>query len=167
MNSPAWRFVSGFQMISDSLVARLERSPATPALVLKLARILPQFSAYTAVSALALASDLASYFALMNAGWPAFAAGVSGYIFGMFVHFVLSSRFVFKIDQTAKSETRLLGEFALSGVAGLAVTASVIATATNVFAAGPLTAKLCAVILSFIVVYSIRRMVVFAARPAQ
>ena len=164
--NPSCRMASGFQLLADSLVARLEKSPAIPAFVVQLVKILPQFSAYTAVSALALATDLASYFLLMAGGWPVFASGVTGYGIGMVFHFVLSRRFVFDREACAKSESRLFGEFALSGIAGLAVTATAIATATNVFAASPVAAKLCAVIMSFIVVYSIRRLFVFAVSAA-
>jgi putative flippase GtrA len=167
MSCPTWRTASGFQALTDNLVARLEKSPSMPAFVVGIVKILPQFSAYTAVSVLALATDLASYFLLIAGGWPVFVAGVTGYAIGMLVHFVLSRRFVFERAACAKSEPRLFGEFALSGVAGLAVTASVIATATGAFAASPVTAKLSAVIMSFIVVYSIRRLVVFAAAPAK
>jgi putative flippase GtrA len=167
MSSLNCRVGSGFRALTDSLATRLERSQAAPALLVRIVRLLPEFSAYTVASTLALGTDVTSYFMLIVAGWPVFAAGVTGYTMGMLVHFVLSRRFVFDRAACAKSEPRLLGEFALSSLAGLAVTATVIATATSVFAAGPATAKLSAVVMSFFAVYAIRRMVVFAASPAK
>ena len=43
------------------------------------------------------------------------------------------SRFVFDARATDKAQARLFGEFALSGLAGMAITALVIALATEVF----------------------------------
>jgi putative flippase GtrA len=124
----------------------------------------PQLSRYAGASVLALGLDFAAYLALLASGFPAPLAGAIGYTMGMTLHYSLSSRFVFDRAATAKAEARLFGEFALSGAAGLAVTALVISGATEVLGASAIEAKVLAAASSFLVVFSLRRTVVFAAR---
>ena len=54
-------------------------------------------------------------------------AGVIGYALGTVLHYLLSTRFVFDARATDKVQARLFGEFALSGLAGMGITALVIA----------------------------------------
>ena len=61
--------------------------------------------------------------------WPALA-GVMGYAVGTVLHYLLSVRFVFDARATDKAHARLFGEFAVTGVSGMAATAVVIAAAT-------------------------------------
>jgi putative flippase GtrA len=89
-------------------------------------------------------------------------AGAIGYAAGLLLHYALSVRFVFDAAATAKGPTQLLGEFALSGLAGLGITISVIWLATDVAGASPLVAKIPAAVTSFLGVFALRRMVVFA-----
>ena len=82
---------------------------------------------------------------------------------GTVLHYLLSTRFVFDAGATDKAQARLFGEFALSGLAGMAITALVIAlTATlgPAAAAGQGAGRG----VSFLVVFALRRCVVFAGQ---
>ena len=89
--------------------------------------VLPQFSRYTVVSGLALILDFAVYPAARCRRDTVVLAGAFGYACGLALHYLLSVRYVFDPRATNKAQTRLLAEFALSGLAGMAITALVIA----------------------------------------
>jgi putative flippase GtrA len=125
-------------------------------------RVLPQLSRYSVVSLLALMLDYGVYLSLASAGLRPFLAGTVGYSLGLLLHFILSTAFVFNAAAAGKPAARLFGEFALSGLAGLIVTACVIAAAHDVAGLPPLPAKLLATVASFLLVYSLRRGIVFA-----
>jgi putative flippase GtrA len=101
----------------------------------------------------------------MSAGARPAAAGVFGSLVGLVVHFALSMRFVFDAAASRKRPARLFGEFALSGLAGIAITGSSIAIATQALGLAAVTGKVLAMLASFTLVYSLRRKVVFASRP--
>lgn len=124
----------------------------------------PQLSRYTAVSGFALALDLAVYLGLINAGLRAAVAGVVGYVAGLALHYALTTRFVFDASRTAKSESRLVAEFAASGAIGVLITVGIIDFATVVLMLHPLIAKGIAVSVSFLAVYALRKTIVFADR---
>lgn len=126
--------------------------------------IVPQLSRYSIVSALALGLDFALYLTLIAGQTRPSLAGVIGYACGMAFHYLLSVRFVFDTRAVAKDQTRMFSEFALSGLAGMAVTTLVIAAATELAGLPPLPAKILAAGASFLLVYALRRTVVFAAR---
>jgi putative flippase GtrA len=107
------------------------------------------------------------YIMLTGSGWRASLAGAVGYCIGMMTHFCLSTRFVFDTEGTQKSESRLVLEFAASGMAGLAITAFIIALTTELLGLGVLTAKAIAVVASFLAVYFVRRALVFAKPSSQ
>jgi putative flippase GtrA len=130
-------------------------------------RVLPQISRYAVVSSLALVLDYAVYLSLTSAGMKPLLAGMIGYCLGLLLHFLLSVCFVFDASGTHKAPARLLGEFALSGLVGLAITACVIAAATDVAGLPALPAKLLATAASFLLVYLLRRTVVFAAAASK
>ena len=137
-----------------------------PARLRGLASIAPQLSRYTLVSALALALDFALYLALTTlAVWPPLA-GVLGYAAGTVLHYLLSVRFVFDARATDKAHARLFSEFAVTGVSGMAATAIVIAAATDLAGLSALPAKVLAAGVSFLLVFALRRGVVFSAREA-
>jgi putative flippase GtrA len=127
---------------------------------------LTQLSRYSAASALALALDFTIYLALSAQGLRPVLAGVLGYAAGLALHFVLSSRFVFSVASLDKTQGRLLGEFALTGLAGTGTTAIVMALATGVADLPGLAAKILAAGISFVLVYWMRCTVVFGA-PSQ
>lgn len=141
--------------------------PYLPPIVLRLLGLANQLSRYTVISAMALGVDFAAYLALADAGYPAPIAGVIGYAIGMLLHFSLSTRYVFKKKACGKSDGRLFTEFVISGAAGIFITALVISAATGIFHLSALTAKFCAVAISFLAVFLLRRGVVFAARPGK
>lgn len=123
-----------------------------------------QAGRYGFVSVLALACDFVVFLALAKSGaWPAIA-GAAGYSFGLVLHFVLSTWIVFDAQASQKSIHRLFGEFAASGCAGLILTMGIISLMTGQLHAAPVVAKLTAVIVSFVVVFLLRRGVVFASR---
>jgi putative flippase GtrA len=123
--------------------------------------LLPQLSRYALVSTLALGLDFAVFLALNGAIWHPTLSGVAGYACGIVLHYQLSRHFVFATAASAKSAHRRFGEFVVSGLIGVAVTAAVIAAATGM-GASPILAKVMAAGASFLGVYAIRRAVVFA-----
>lgn len=133
-------------------------------LAYRMSGIAPQLSRYAVASALALGLDFAVYLTLTGSAVSAPLAGVVGYGLGMTLHFLLSTRFVFDARATGKEEARLFAEFALSGVAGAGITALVIALAIDVAGLAALPAKALAAGASFLVVFALRRSLVFAKR---
>ena len=124
--------------------------------------VVPQLSRYSLVSIAALALDFCLYIALMAEGVSPTLAGAIGYAVGTGLHYILSTRFVFNTATTDKMQARLLGEFALSGIAGIGVTALIIGLATKGVGLPALPAKVLAAGISFLVVFVLRRSVVFA-----
>jgi putative flippase GtrA len=126
--------------------------------------IAPQFSRYTLVSGFALVFDFAVYFLVAAGGTRPAIAGAVGYACGLVFHYLLSVRYVFDVEAAHKGQSRLFAEFVLSGLAGMAITALVIAVAVDVGHMPLLAAKVLAVGASFLVVFALRRGVVFARR---
>ena len=139
--------------------------PDTPAGLPDLLAALPQLSRYSAASGLALALDFAVYLMLIAGDMKPVLAGVIGYSAGLALHFLLSIRFVFDAAGSSKALTRLFGEFALSGLVGIASTALVMALATDVAGLPGVPAKVLAAGASFVLVYWLRCTVVFKASP--
>ena len=143
---------------------RLSITHLMPARLRRLAFFAPQLSRYALVSAVALALDFAVFLGLTAlAVWPALA-GVIGYAAGTGLHYLLSVRFVFDAGATEKAHARLFSEFAVTGVSGMAATAIVIAAATDLAGLSAVPAKVLAAGASFLLVYALRRGVVFSAR---
>jgi len=92
----------------------------TPDRLQALLAMLSQLSRYSAASALALVLDFTVYLVLTTGDMKPVFAGVLGYGAGLALHFLLSSKFVFGATPANKAQTRLFGEFALSGLAGIA-----------------------------------------------
>jgi putative flippase GtrA len=128
--------------------------------------LLPQFSRYTLVSALALVLDFTVYLLLAAGGTTGALAGAIGYACGLALHYLLSVRYVFDAAAAHKGQSRLITEFALSGLAGMAITALVIAVTVDLGGMPLLPAKILAVGVSFLVVFALRRGVVFAGRAS-
>ena len=131
-----------------------------------IARLMPELSTYTIVSVVALGVDLAVFNALLFGGVGAALAGLIGYTAGLILHYVLSRRFVFDTARSDKGDWRRFGEFAVSGCVGLAMTWAVIHLATDVAHLPAMVGKIVAVGTSFIVVFLLRRGIVFAGRSA-
>lgn len=146
---------------------RRHTGPLTLETMLRRARwLLPQLSRYTIVSGVALLADLVTLMTLRGLGARAALAGVAGYCTGLILHYVLSSRFVFQSERGSKSQARLFGEFAVSGLIGLALTAAILHVATDIAGLPALVGKLIAVGVSFFAVFVMRKTIVFADRRA-
>jgi putative flippase GtrA len=131
-----------------------------------LARLMPELSTYTLVSIVALGIDLAIFNGLVFGGTRASIAGAGGYLVGMIVHYVLSTHYVFDTTNSDKGNARRFTEFALSGAVGLLITWSLIHLATDIAHLPAMVGKIGAIGTSFIVVFLLRRGIVFAARRA-
>jgi putative flippase GtrA len=145
---------------SDVVFQGRDVLPLSTARVRVLITIVPQLSRYSLVSALALGLDFTAFLALTASAASPLVAGVIGYILGTALHYLLSTRFVFDAHATKKIHARLLGEFALSGIVGIGITAFVISLATQAGLAA-LAAKVLAAPASFLMVFALRRTVVF------
>ena len=145
-----------------AVAARFDVARLVAARVRGFLAIVPQLSRYSLVSALALTLDFTVYLALTALAVSPPLAGVIGYALGTGLHYLLSTRFVFDARATDKLHARLFGEFALSGIAGMGITALVIALATEAGGLAALPAKVLAAGASFLVVFALRRTVVFA-----
>lgn len=121
---------------------------------------------YVLVSFVALGVDT---LITLNLTWahvaPAISAAV-GYIVGLGIHWLLSSRFVFAdgLGESRRARAKQAALFFASGFGGLAVTVAVFTTAM-MLGAPALFAKALSVGVSFCVVYLIRRHLIFPQRP--
>lgn len=148
-------------------MARADKSavaqpPLLTTLIAPIARLMPELSYYTVVSAIALGVDLAVFTGLTAAGTKARWAGVIGYAIGLVLHYILSSRYVFDTTGSTKSTLRRFVEFVVSGGVGIAITWSIIAIAVDFLHLPALLGKIAAVGVAFIVVFLLRRGIVFA-----
>jgi putative flippase GtrA len=126
---------------------------------------LVQFGRYLAVSVIALVVDLAAFLVLMAlANVGAVLAGGLGVLAGLVFHYTLSARFVFADQETGKSQRRLIGEYLLTGGAGVVITTAVIFAIVNVAGLAALIGKGAAVVVSFLAVYAMRAGYVFNGR---
>lgn len=142
--------------------ATVRRAPGLSALLAPVVRMMPELSYYTIVSAIALGVDLAVFSGLTMAGSRARWAGVIGYGVGLIVHYILSTRFVFETRGSTKTTLRRFVEFVISGVVGLVITWAIIALAVDVMHLPALVGKIAAVGVAFVVVFLLRRGIVFA-----
>jgi putative flippase GtrA len=120
---------------------------------------------YVLVSAAALAVDALITLNLTWSGFTPSLSAAAGYIVGLTLHWVLSTRFVFAAELGADrgARARQAALFILSGLAGLAVTVATFSTAVA-FGIAASVAKALAVAISFCIVYLIRRHVIFPSR---
>ena len=142
-----------------ALVERL-LGPRPWALALQLFR-------YGVTSGTALVADLALFVCLLWAGLMPTLAGFLSFAVGVAVHYAIGTRFVFDTSRVTRSRTQLFAEYAAAGISGAVVTTVVIAVATS-SAVGlpPLAAKILAVGLNFLVVFTMLRKVVFRSDVA-
>jgi putative flippase GtrA len=137
-----------------------------PLVLQPLARLMPELSYYTIVSAIALAVDLVVFNVLQFGGMRATMAGIAGYGTGLMLHYLLSKHFVFEVQTDGKSELRRFAEFCVSGAVGLLMTWAIIGVATEWLHLPAMIGKIAAVGTSFIVVFLLRKSIVFAGRRA-
>lgn len=136
--------------------------PSLPSRAQDLLAVAPQLSRYTLVSAVALGIDMVLYLALTGLGMRPATAGVVGYLAGGVAHYALSVLLVFDVASHAKTTSRRLAEFFVSGLVGLAITWCIIAVSTEVLHLPAIIGKVLAVGASFVTVFLIRRGIVFA-----
>lgn len=118
-------------------------------------------SRYLLASVVALGCDVAVYFALVGMSLDTTFASALGYSIGIIVHWLISSQIVFvgKLREgTALHLQRAL--FAGSALLGLGLTVGIVAMFTSL-GSDALTAKIAAIIVSFIAVYVTRKWGVF------
>jgi putative flippase GtrA len=125
-------------------------------------RVAGQVGRYGLISVVALGADFMVFLGLTLAGMQPSLAGAVGYLAGLVLHYVLSVRFVFDVARSAKSHARLFSEFVVSGAVGLCITAGTIAISTDIAHLPPVVGKAAAVVMSFAVVFILRRAIVFA-----
>jgi putative flippase GtrA len=151
---------------TSGAVRSFDPAGLTHPLVRPIARLMPELSSYTLVSAVALVVDLVIFQALTRGGLRAAMAGIVGYAIGLILHYVLSVRFVFTATHGVKSGVRRFVEFVVTGLIGLAITWSIIAAATEMLHLPPMIGKIAAVGVSFVSVFILRKSFVFADRRA-
>jgi putative flippase GtrA len=132
-----------------------------PWLLRPVARLMPELSYYTIVSAVALGVDLVIFSGLTRSGLRPALAGIAGYCVGLILHYILSVRFVFDTTASQKSSLRRFAEFVVSGGVGILITWAIIAFSTEVLHLPALLGKIGAVGTSFIVVFILRKGIVF------
>jgi putative flippase GtrA len=127
-----------------------------------LANGVPPYLRYIAVSGGALGVDLGVYFIALAAGVAAELSAAIGYLCGVAVHWILSSRLVFDdVAERGPARTKQKALFLTSAFIGLGITVGIVALATR-FGLDPRLAKLIAVAVSFQTTYLLRRTIVFA-----
>lgn len=124
---------------------------------------------YAGASAVALGADILSFAALVANDVDASIAAGFGYTFGIVMHWLISTRFVFAAQAhehgtMARSYQKV--SFLASALLGLGATVGIV---NGVVAAGmPLVAaKLAAIVVSFQMVWFLRRTLVFAEQTSR
>lgn len=118
---------------------------------------------YLMASVVALASDTGLFLLLYHRGVDPTLAAATGYMVGIVVHWLVTSRTVFA-DATAErgsmERNKQKAMFVISALAGLAVTTGIVGGAHQI-GVDPRLAKLVAIGVSFQLTYLLRRHVVF------
>lgn len=118
---------------------------------------------YLFASVVALAADTGLFILLFHGGIAAMLASAIGYITGIAVHWLVSSRAVF-VDSTAARGTGERNQqkamFVASALVGLVLTIAIVG-AGEAIGIDPRLAKIVAIVVSFQATYMLRRHVVF------
>lgn len=122
-----------------------------------------RYTRYVVASGIALVADLAIFLLLLQIETPPVPASVGGYLSGLGVHWLLSSRLVFTLQATASSSKRNRQKvlFIASALVGLAITTAMTGQAMQ-WGFSSASAKLVAVGVSFQATYLLRRAFVFS-----
>jgi len=121
-----------------------------------------QFFAYVVVSALALIVDVATLYALsMAPGVDKPLATLLAYCTGLIVHYVLAISHVFAYRRFAQRRGLEFALYALVGIVG-AVTTYVIVLGGTRIGVSLWPSKAVAVIVSFVLTYAVRRLLLFS-----
>ncbi len=122
-----------------------------------------RYARYIMASAVALGADIAIFLLLLNGGMAPVPASAIGYMAGLAVHWLMSSRLVFANQSVPFASRRRRQKllFVLSAFIGLAITSAIVGIGSH-FGLDPRVAKLVAIAVSFQATYLLRRTVVFA-----
>lgn len=118
---------------------------------------------YVVVSVGALAVDMGVFLALLHSGMISTAAAAIGYTVGIAAHWTLSSRKVFRdrvSERGTKERTQQKAMFVVSALLGLVITMCVVG-AGDVMGVDPRIAKVVAIVVSFMLTYLLRNIVIF------
>ena len=118
------------------------------------------FTRYLLASLCALCCDMLLFLALLRMDLHPAIAGFAGYTTGLLVHWLISIRFVFILDERATHMQRV--GFVASAIIGLGITMGIIG-GLNAAGVAPAIAKLVAIPVSFLSVYAMRKYGVFAS----
>jgi putative flippase GtrA len=130
-------------------------------------RLVGQSARYLVASIIALAGDIGTYALLLQLHLIPAIAGAIGYGCGLLAHYLLSAAWVFPDRGKRRRTTPTFAKFAATGLSGLGLTALSIALLTSAGLCGPYTAKAIAILLSYVIVFVLRRAYVFAMPGAQ
>ncbi len=126
------------------------------------------FLRYVVVSVGALASDMIIFLLLLAAGLPAVAASAVGYSVGILVHWILSSRKVFAdrvSEKGSAARTQQKAMFLFSALLGLMLTIAIVGAGTMMGIDARIS-KVAAIIISFMLTYLLRNIVIFRSDAA-
>lgn len=123
-----------------------------------------QFLRYLLASVGALAVDMGCFLALLSGGLDAASASGVGYLLGILVHWLLSSRKVFAdgVAESGPVRTKQKALFVLSALVGLGLTTAIVGGGA-MLGLDPKLAKLVAIGVSFFATWLMRSRVVFRA----
>jgi putative flippase GtrA len=125
------------------------------------------FLRYVAASIGALAMDMGVFLALLEVGLLSIAASAVGYALGILTHWMLSSRAVFHdrvSDKGTAARSQQKAMFLASALLGLIMTVAIVGAGTAM-GIDPRLAKIIAIILSFLLTYALRNIVIFRQLP--
>lgn len=121
---------------------------------------------YTGTNVISTVVDYALLLTLTHFfGKPALQSAFA-YAAAVVVNYALTKRYVFVNDMSHKSEHRLFVEFVATGAIGLLITAAVVWLSVNVMKLPAIEGKTVALLLCFVVLYFVRRHIVFNENPA-
>lgn len=118
---------------------------------------------YGLASVVALGVDVALFLILLAVGVSAALSAACGYVAGILIHWLISSRLVFAegAARTSSARNRQKALFLGSALIGLALTTAIVAFG-EMAGLMPLVAKAIAIGVSFQVTYLLRKLIVFA-----
>lgn len=127
-----------------------------------------RFVRYGLASVGALAVDVGSFLAFMEAGVHPAPASAMGYSLGILAHWLMSSRAVFQdsVAEGGLARTRQKALFVISALVGLGLT-TLIVTLGDWVGALPMISKSVAIVISFTATWLLRSRIVFRAEPSE
>lgn len=127
-----------------------------------------RFVRYGLASVGALAVDVGSFLAFMQAGLHPTPASAMGYSLGILAHWLMSSRAVFQdsVAEGGLERTRQKALFVISALVGLGLTTFIV-TLGDWVGALAMISKAVAIVISFTATWLLRSRIVFRAEPSE